>query len=91
MDLPPAHFVRDEMQNRRLIVNGLNLTQYIGVSTCNMMTSIFFLFLIAMWAALAEVLPDVEIHGCHFHHRQRIMKRVKEVEGNLIIDKKEKN
>lgn len=50
-----------------------------------------FLFLIAMWAALAEVLPDVEIHGCHFHHRQRIMKRVKEVEGNLIIEKKDKN
>ena len=50
-----------------------------------------FFFLIAMWAALAEVLPDVDIHGCHFHHRQRIMKRVKEVEGNLIIDKKEKN
>ena len=24
MDLPPAHFVKDEMQNRRLIVNGLN-------------------------------------------------------------------
>ena len=23
MDLPPAHFVKDEMQNRRLIVNGL--------------------------------------------------------------------
>ena len=43
-----------------------------------------------MWAALAEVLPDVEIHGCHFHHRQRIMKRVKEVEDNLIIEKKDK-
>ena len=25
MDLPPAHFVKDEMQNRRLIVNGLTL------------------------------------------------------------------
>ena len=49
-----------------------------------------FLFLIAMWAALAEVLPDVEIHGCHFHHRLRIVKRVKEVEGNLIIEKKDK-
>ena len=24
MDLPPAHFVKDEMQNRRLIVNGLS-------------------------------------------------------------------
>ena len=23
MDLSPAHFVKDEMQNRRLIVNGL--------------------------------------------------------------------
>ena len=23
MDLPSAHFVKDEMQNRRLIVNGL--------------------------------------------------------------------
>ena len=25
MDLPPAHFVKDEMQNRKLIVNGLTL------------------------------------------------------------------
>ena len=24
MDLPPAHFVNDEMQNRRLIVDGLS-------------------------------------------------------------------
>ena len=24
MDLPPAHFSKDEMQNRRLIVNGLS-------------------------------------------------------------------
>ena len=23
MDLPPAHFVKDEMQNKRLIVNSL--------------------------------------------------------------------
>ena len=31
MDLPPAHFVKDERQNRRLIVNGLICLIYFDI------------------------------------------------------------
>ena len=36
MDLPPAHFFKDEMQNRRLIVNGLIII--IRQSSCKFVT-----------------------------------------------------
>lgn len=56
------------------------------------MTMVLTLFpptepLSAVWSALREVMPaGVALRGCHFHHRQSIMRRVKKIPGISLYE-----
>ena len=61
MDLPPAHVVRDEMQNRRLIVIGLIKGKVVN---CSRQFLVFFALKLTQMSKLSWFFPTV---GSVFH------------------------